>query len=95
EHKRQKGDRVGHHWRIPGATGTRSVRHVMIDTNYWKTFVQKKSDNKQLPTLNNHESVRTEKGIGTHRKAVIVLKWSIIGRFFLLVFCHSWEIFNL
>ncbi|MDR0610067.1 MAG: hypothetical protein LBG58_08160, partial [Planctomycetaceae bacterium] len=39
EHKRQKGDRVGHHWRIPGATGTRSVRHVLIDTNYWKTFV--------------------------------------------------------
>ncbi|MDR1291278.1 MAG: phage terminase large subunit family protein [Planctomycetaceae bacterium] len=39
EHKRQKGDRVGHHWRIPGATGNRSVRHVMIDTNYWKTFV--------------------------------------------------------
>jgi hypothetical protein len=39
EHKRQKGDRVGHHWRIPGASGTRLVRHVLIDTNYWKTFV--------------------------------------------------------
>ncbi|MDR1493061.1 MAG: phage terminase large subunit family protein [Planctomycetaceae bacterium] len=39
EHKRQKGDRIGRHWRIPGNTGTRAVRHVMIDTNFWKTFV--------------------------------------------------------
>jgi hypothetical protein len=39
EYKCQRGDRMGHHWRIPGNTGTRAVRHVMIDTNYWKTFV--------------------------------------------------------
>jgi len=39
EYKRKKGDRVGLHWRIPNTTGKRAVRHVLIDTNYWKTFV--------------------------------------------------------
>ena len=39
EHNRQKGDRIGRHWRIPGSTGSRGCRHVMIDTNFWKTFV--------------------------------------------------------
>jgi len=40
EYKRKKGDHVGLHWRIPGMVGKRSVRHVLIDTNYWKSFVQ-------------------------------------------------------
>jgi hypothetical protein len=39
DHKRQRGDRIGHHWRIPGTVGIRAVRHVLIDTNYWKSFV--------------------------------------------------------
>ncbi|MDH4201398.1 MAG: phage terminase large subunit family protein [Phycisphaerae bacterium] len=39
EYKRKRGDRVGLHWRIPNTTGKRAVRHVLIDTNYWKTFV--------------------------------------------------------
>ncbi len=39
EHKRQKGDRIGRNWRIPGAAGNRGCRRVLIDTNYWKTFV--------------------------------------------------------
>ncbi|MCL2624161.1 MAG: phage terminase large subunit family protein [Planctomycetaceae bacterium] len=39
EHKRQKGDRIGRHWRIPGSFGSRGCRHILIDTNYWKTFV--------------------------------------------------------
>ncbi|NLS96673.1 MAG: hypothetical protein GXX96_31440 [Planctomycetaceae bacterium] len=39
EYKRRRGDRIGHHWRIPNTTGRRQVRHVLIDTNYWKTFV--------------------------------------------------------
>jgi phage terminase large subunit GpA-like protein len=39
EHKRQKGDRMGRHWRIPGSFGSRGCRHVLIDTNFWKTFV--------------------------------------------------------
>ena len=40
EYKRKKGDRVGLHWRIPGMVGKRAVRHIVIDTNYWKSFVQ-------------------------------------------------------
>ncbi|MBI9017359.1 MAG: phage terminase large subunit family protein [Phycisphaerae bacterium] len=39
EYKRKKGDRVGLHWRIPNTAGKRAVRHVLIDTNYWKSFV--------------------------------------------------------
>ena len=38
EYKRKRGDRVGHHWRIPNTTGKRQVRHVLMDINYWKTF---------------------------------------------------------
>ena len=33
------GEKVGHHWRVPLAHG-RAVRHVLVDTNYWKSFVQ-------------------------------------------------------
>ena len=39
EYRRKGGDRVGHHWRIPAIIGKRQVRHVLIDTNYWKSFV--------------------------------------------------------
>ena len=39
EYKRKRGDRVGLHWRIPNTTGKRAIRHALIDTNYWKSFV--------------------------------------------------------
>jgi len=39
EYKRKRGERVGHHWRIPNTQGRRQVRHALIDTNYWKSFV--------------------------------------------------------
>jgi len=39
EYKRKRGERVGHHWRIPNVPGRRQVRHVLIDTNYWKSFI--------------------------------------------------------
>ncbi len=39
EYKRRPGDRVGHNWRIPNVHGKRAVRHVVYDTNYWKSFV--------------------------------------------------------
>lgn len=38
EYKHKRGDRSGHHWRIPATTGTRLLRTVQIDTNYWKSF---------------------------------------------------------
>ena len=39
EYKKTAGDRVGHNWRIPNIRGKRAVRHVIFDTNYWKSFV--------------------------------------------------------
>lgn len=39
EYKKKRGDRVGTNWRIPADTGKRAVRHVVYDTNFWKSFV--------------------------------------------------------
>ena len=39
EYRKVRGDRIGHHWRIPNILGKRQVKHVVIDTNYWKSFV--------------------------------------------------------
>jgi phage terminase large subunit GpA-like protein len=40
EYKRQRGERLGHHWRIPSVSGKRTIRHVLTDVNYWKSFIQ-------------------------------------------------------
>ncbi len=39
EYKRKPGDRIGHNWRMPNVHGKRAVRHVVYDTNFWKTFI--------------------------------------------------------
>jgi hypothetical protein len=39
DYKRKPGDRIGLNWRIPSVLGKRAVRHVLFDTNYWKSFV--------------------------------------------------------
>jgi hypothetical protein len=39
EYKRRPGDRVGHNWRMPNVQGKRAVRHIVFDTNFWKSFV--------------------------------------------------------
>jgi len=39
EYRRKLGDRLGHNWRIPSVQGKRAVRHVVFDTNYWKSFI--------------------------------------------------------
>lgn len=38
EYKRKTGDRVGLNWRIPNVQGKRAIRHLVFDTNYWKSF---------------------------------------------------------
>ncbi len=38
EYKRRPGDRVGLNWRIPSIHGKRAIRHVIYDTNWWKSF---------------------------------------------------------
>jgi phage terminase large subunit GpA-like protein len=39
EYTRRPGDRVGLNWRIPTVQGRRAIRHVLFDSNYWKSFV--------------------------------------------------------
>ncbi|MCC7407739.1 MAG: phage terminase large subunit family protein [Phycisphaeraceae bacterium] len=39
EYKRKRGERLGLHWRIPCVQSRRQARHVLIDTNYWKSFI--------------------------------------------------------
>lgn len=39
DYKRKQGDRVGLNWRIPNVRGKRAVRHIVYDTNWWKSFV--------------------------------------------------------
>lgn len=38
EYKRKRGDKIGHNWRMP-AGGKRQIRHVLYDTNFWKSFL--------------------------------------------------------
>ena len=40
EYKRKPGERVGLNWRVTNNLGKRSIRHVLFDTNFWKSFVQ-------------------------------------------------------
>ncbi len=39
--KRKAGERIGPHWRLrPSAEWP--IKHVLVDTNYWKTFVHQR-----------------------------------------------------
>jgi hypothetical protein len=39
EYKRAPGEVIGTHWLVPSVAGKRAIRHVLIDTNYWKSFL--------------------------------------------------------
>ena len=39
EYRKVPGDRVGCNWRMPNIAGRRTIRHVVYDTNFWKSFV--------------------------------------------------------
>lgn len=39
ELKRAAGDRIGNYWKIPAAISRGGSRHVLYDTNYWKSFI--------------------------------------------------------
>ena len=39
DYKRKRGERLGYYWRIPSVAGKRAVRHVVYDTNWWKSFL--------------------------------------------------------
>jgi hypothetical protein len=42
EYKRNAGDRIGFHWWIPSVKGKRVLRHIEVDTYYWKSFVHER-----------------------------------------------------
>ena len=39
EYRKQQGDRLGFNWMIPNVAGKRAIRHVIYDTNHWKSFI--------------------------------------------------------
>lgn len=39
---KKKGEKAGSHWRMPPATERRAVRHVLFDSNWWKSFVHER-----------------------------------------------------
>lgn len=39
EYRKQPGDRLGFNWMMPNIAGKRAIRHVIYDSNYWKSFV--------------------------------------------------------
>lgn len=39
EYVKKRGEKVGLRWRIPVGTGKSGVRHVLFDSNWWKSFV--------------------------------------------------------
>jgi hypothetical protein len=40
EWKRSKGEAVGDNWRYRGVTANKAIRHLLFDTNYWKSFLR-------------------------------------------------------
>ena len=39
EYKRKPGEQVGHNWRLPSVQGRGAIRHIVYDTNFWKSFI--------------------------------------------------------
>lgn len=39
EYKKKKGERLGFNWFMPAIAGKRAIRHVVFDTNFWKSFI--------------------------------------------------------
>lgn len=39
DYHRKRGDKIGVHWRIPVRTRREGQREVLVDTNWWKSFV--------------------------------------------------------
>ena len=37
-YRRKPGERYGHHWYIPNVNKSNEFGHVVVDTNFWKTF---------------------------------------------------------
>jgi len=90
EYRKQRGDRVGLNWRIPTVRGKRTVRHVVFDSNYWKSFLHMRlrvgmgdvggwslwgKEPKRHELLADH--LTAERPIRTEAKGRIVDEWKI------------------
>jgi hypothetical protein len=42
DYQRRPGELVGLNWRIPSTKGKRAIRHVIYDTNFWKSFYRER-----------------------------------------------------
>jgi hypothetical protein len=39
DYKKKRGERLGFNWFMPAIAGKRAIRHVVFDTNFWKSFI--------------------------------------------------------
>lgn len=39
DYKKHPGETLGYNWMIPNVNGKRAIRHVIFDSNFWKTFI--------------------------------------------------------
>lgn len=39
EYRKQPGDKLGFNWMMPSVRGKRAIRHVIFDSNFWKSFI--------------------------------------------------------
>ena len=39
EYRKTVGDKIGFNWMIPSVAGKRAIRHVIFDSNFWKSFI--------------------------------------------------------
>lgn len=42
DYRKKRGEKIGLRWRIPVTPGRSGIRHVLFDTNWWKSFVYKR-----------------------------------------------------
>ena len=88
EYKRRPGDRVGLNWRVPSVHGKRAIRHIIYDTNWWKSFTHARlavsmGDHGCLSTFGNQsethrmfaEQVTAEYFIKTEGRGRTVDEW--------------------
>src|ERR1019366_3051811 len=40
QYVRKEGETIGDHWMMPSTKGKQTSRHVIVDTNHYKSFVQ-------------------------------------------------------
>lgn len=42
EYEKKPGEQLGFHWLVPSVSGRRAVKHLLVDTNFWKSHVEER-----------------------------------------------------